>query len=163
MKQLTVIGNLGADAELKVLNGRECVTFRVADTDSYTNSQGQKIENTVWYDCIMNNGGGNLAQYLVRGQRVYVTGLPSYRIYDSAKYHSKMVGVTISVRHCELLGGSSDPVPHFLADAAGNQIETFKFFYVFDEKLFGEVLHDKNMNEYEVDKSGIVSKRNVIV
>ena len=41
MKQLTIIGNLGADAELKVLNGRECVTFRVADTESYTNAQGQ--------------------------------------------------------------------------------------------------------------------------
>ena len=72
MKQLTIIGNLGADAELKVLNGRECVTFRVADTENYTNAQGQKVEQTTWYDCVLNNNGGQLLRYLSRGTKVMV-------------------------------------------------------------------------------------------
>lgn len=159
MKQITIIGNLGADAELKVMNGRECITFRVADSERYTNSAGHQVENTVWYDCVMNSNSGNLAQYLVRGQRVYVTGLPSYRIYDSAKYHCKMVGVSISVRQCELLGGSSDPVPRYLADAGGNIIETRKFFYVREENLRGQILRDKNMSEYNVDANGFVFRK----
>lgn len=157
MKQILIIGNLGADAELKVLNGRECVTFRIADTESYTNSQGQKVETTTWYDCVLNNNGGQLLSYLSRGTKVMVQGLPQYRIYDSAKYHAKMVGISISVQRVELVGGSSnDSVPRYLFDDNGQQFETMKFYYIKSEEVHNKTLHDKNMNAYVCDERGFV-------
>ena len=158
MKQILIIGNLGADAELKVLNGRECVTFRVADTESYTNAQGQKVVQTTWYDCVLNNNGGQLLRYLSRGTKVMVQGLPQYRIFDSAKYNAKMVGVSISVQRVELVGGgSNDSVPRYLFDENGQQFETMKFYYVMkSEEVRNKTLHDKNMNAYVVNERGFV-------
>lgn len=157
MKQLTIIGNLGADAELKVLNGRECVTFRVADTESYTNAQGQKVEQTTWYDCVLNNNGGQLLRYLSRGTKVMVQGLPQYRIFDSAKYHTKMVGVSISVQRVELVGGgSNDSVPRYLFDENGQQFETLKFYFISSGECRNKTLHDKNMCAYVVNERGFV-------
>lgn len=157
MKQLTIIGNLGADAELKVLNGRECVTFRVADTESYTNAQGQKVEQTTWYDCVLNNNGGQLLRYLSRGTKVMVQGLPQYHIFDSAKYHAKMVGISISVQRVELVGGgSNDSVPRYLFDENGQQFETMKFYFIKSEECHNKTLHDKNMMAYVCDERGFV-------
>lgn len=157
MKQLTIIGNLGADAELKVLNGRECVTFRVADTESYTNAQGRKVEQTTWYDCVLNNNGGQLLRYLSRGTKVMVQGLPQYHIFDSAKYHTKMVGVSISVQRVELIGGgSNDSVPRYLFDDNGQQFETLKFYFISSEECRNKTLHDKNMCAYVVNENGFV-------
>lgn len=156
MKQLLIIGNLGADAELKVLNGRECVTFRVADTESYTNSRGEKVENTTWYDCVLNNRADNLMQYLHKGTKVMVQGLPNYRIYDSAKYHAKMVGVQVSVQRVELVGGSNDSVPRYLFDEQGNTLEVIKFYFLREENIRDCIVRDKNLNEYEVNGQGFV-------
>ena len=157
MKQILIIGNLGADAELKVLNGRECVTFRVADTESYTNAQGQKVEQTTWYDCVLNNNGGQLLSYLSRGTKVMVQGLPQYRIFDSAKYHAKMVGVSISVQRVELVGGgSNDSVPRYLFVENGQQFETIKFYFIKSEECHNKTLHDKNMMAYVCDERGFV-------
>ena len=54
MLQSTLIGHLGADAECKNANGKEFVTFRVANTDRWTDDAGQVHESTTWVDCIIN-------------------------------------------------------------------------------------------------------------
>ena len=58
----------------------------------------------MWYECTMNNYSEKLLQYLKKGQCVFVRGLPRFRIFDSAKYHCKMVGVTIMVNELQLVG-----------------------------------------------------------
>lgn len=40
-----IIGNLGADAEVKVSNGSKFVTMRIAHSDVYKDEQGNKHEN----------------------------------------------------------------------------------------------------------------------
>lgn len=40
----TLIGNLGANAEVKTADGREFVSFRVAHNDSYKGADGTKVE-----------------------------------------------------------------------------------------------------------------------
>ena len=54
MFQSIVIGNLGADAEVKSMNGKEFTTFRVAHSQRWTDEQGQNHEQTQWIDCVMN-------------------------------------------------------------------------------------------------------------
>lgn len=111
MLQLQIIGNLGADAEIKDLNGRKCVVFNVAHTERYKDSQGNQVESTTWVSCIWNSDGGKLLQYLKKGTQVFAEGSMSLRVYDSAKAHAKIAGANLSVRHIELVGGKKEDSP----------------------------------------------------
>lgn len=117
MLQLQVIGNLGADAEIKDFNGRKCVAFNVAHTERYKDAQGNQVESTTWVSCLWNGDGGKLLQYLKRGTQVFAEGSMSLRVYDSAKAHAKIAGANLSVRHIELVGGKKEDSP---APANGN-------------------------------------------
>lgn len=97
MIKLSVIGNLGADAEVREHNGRKFVSFRVAHTEKY-NEQ----EHTMWVSCVMNGDGGNLLPYLTRGTKVYVHGDFSVRLY---RYNGEVnAGLNLNVREIELCG-----------------------------------------------------------
>lgn len=134
MLLVTLIGNLGANAEVKVADGREFVTFRVAHNDSYTDAQGNKVVRSNWVDCTMSCTGGRPAvlPYLQRGTLVCVVGSLSTRVYSSEKDHCMKAGLTIHVSRIELLGGQSDPVPRRLYDDQGAMHEITKYFFVAD-------------------------------
>lgn len=155
MLKLQVIGNLGADAQVKNANGSEFVSFRVAHTESFT-ANGQKQTRTVWVDVTLNGNGGNLLQYLKKGAKVFVDGYPSYRIYDSAQYHCKMVGIQISARTVELCGGSSDTVPSELSTAEGEIIKVQKLFWTGNTNETLTQLFDSSMKKYDVDERGLI-------
>ena len=152
MQTLQVIGNLGADAEIKHYNGSDFVSFRVADTQKYNDK-----EVTTWVDCTMNGNGGKLLPFLVQGAKVFVTGRPAYRIFDSAKYHCKMVGVQLFVNQCELCGGSTDAVPRELVNKLGEVVKVNKFFVATDKQFFGQTLIDKNMKQYVCNENGWIA------
>lgn len=96
---MEIIGNLGANAEVVNTNGASFVSFRVAEN---RNVNGK--ESTTWVECTMNTCSEKLLQYLVKGQCVFARGVPRFRIFDSAKYHCKMVGVTLMVNELQLVG-----------------------------------------------------------
>ena len=128
MFQGIVIGHLGSDAEFKNENGREFTTFRVANTDKWTDQSGQVHEETTWVDCIM-NGKPGVFDYLKRGTQVYVSGSGKLRVYSSAKERCMKAGITIQVRSVELLGGKTDDIPRILYDAnTGVQVDVSKLY-----------------------------------
>lgn len=100
MMNLAVIGNLGADAELKETNGRKFVTFRVA----HTSRSAAGVEVTNWVSCAWNGDGGGTLAYLKRGTKVYVSGRPRLRVYSSPKTHQMEAGIDLSVDFVELCG-----------------------------------------------------------
>ena len=55
MLKVEIIGNLGADAEIKESNGSKFVVMRVAHTSKYTDQNGQPHESTTWVDVTLNN------------------------------------------------------------------------------------------------------------
>lgn len=99
MLQIEVIGNIGANAEVVNTNGASFVSFRVAE-----NRQVNGQEQTMWVECTMNTVSEKLLKYLVKGQGVFVRGIPRWRIFDSAKYHCKMVGLSVMVNELQLVG-----------------------------------------------------------
>lgn len=79
MEQTTVIGNLGRDAESKVHNGNQFVSFTIAASKKYTKANGEKVERTTWYNCVTRQM--NLAQYLRKGTQVLVQGEPNNKAF----------------------------------------------------------------------------------
>lgn len=136
MLQVTLIGNLGAAAEIKVADGREFVTFRVAHNEAYTDAAGNKVERSMWVDCTMNCAAGRPAvlPYLQAGTLVCVQGSMSTRVYSSQKDRCMKAGVTIHVQRVELLGGAADPVPRRLYDDGGVMHDVTKYYFVADMK-----------------------------
>ena len=142
MYQGFLIGYLGADAECKNSNGKEFTTFRIADSNKWTDSNGIEHEETTWIDCII-NGSPKVLPYLKKGQLVYVMGSQSLRVYSSKKDKCMKAGVTINVRAVELLGGKGDEVPSVLYSLDGQtQYNVTKWYYSESCK------RDKESDEY---------------
>lgn len=82
MENLTITGNLGADAEVKQKSDYYLTHFSVACTRRYTNSDGEKIESTNWYSVMRRTKKepGKIMNHLKKGNKVLVTGQPSYGI-----------------------------------------------------------------------------------
>ena len=156
MFKSNVIGNLGADAQVKESNGSKFVTFRVAHTESYTDQGGQKHESTTWIDCIMSNAESKVIPFLKKGVKVYVSGNCSLRVFSSAKYRQMMAGAQINVQSVELLGGSTDEVPRQLIDANG-VIHQVNKYYLTDMKSV--TLYSQSGQEFDVDEEGWVAPR----
>lgn len=95
MKQLTIVGNLGANAVTRLTSdGRQLMSFNVAV------SAGKDSE-PVWFNCI-GNLREKLLQYLVKGQCVCVVGDLSAGVYQGR------VDLSISIDRVELCGKAPD-------------------------------------------------------
>lgn len=109
MLKMEVIGNLGADAEIRSYNGRNFLSFRIAHSEKYTNQQtGEIVNSSTWVSCTMNAGFERLMPYLKKGVKVYVRGNINLKIFDSALTHQKEVGINLSVWELELCGNKTD-------------------------------------------------------
>ena len=76
VNKVILIGNLGADPEVKELDGgKKVANFNIATTERYTDRNGEKQEQTEWHRLELWDGLAGLAQqYLKKGDRVYVEG-----------------------------------------------------------------------------------------
>lgn len=96
MQQIQLIGNLGEDCRIVDYNGSRFASFRIACTERLRRS-GDDQEITTWYTCNLNRPDAGIIPYLKKGVRVFVQGLPSYSLYDSAVHHCKMLDVRVFV------------------------------------------------------------------
>lgn len=152
MLQATIIGNLGAAPESHQSNGNDFISFRIAHNDTYTGQDGQSHTNVVWVDCIM-NGQPKVAEFLLPGTQVYVTGDVRLRVYSSAAERCMKAGMTIQVRSIQLIGSRPDMVPSRLYDSDG-QMHEVKKYYQADCK--STTLLSQKGQHFSVDKQGWV-------
>lgn len=157
MQKLIVIGNLGVDAEVKNSNGKEFISFKVADTSRFTDQKGNVSETTTWINCAMTGDKDTrVLPYLKKGVKVYVEGRPSYRLYSSEKQRCMLVSVDLHVTSVELCGGSSDAVPRQVADGTGVLHDVTKCYWLSDGTSNTQVF-DPRGGMYEVDGNGFVT------
>jgi len=153
VNKVILIGNLGSDPEVRYLeSGSAVAKFNIATTESYTNKNGERVDNTEWHRIELWEGLAKVAEkYLKKGNQVYIEG----RIRTDSwtdKEGQQRTGVTIRASSMTLLGGpagsgtgadpgqgysqspaprssqsarSSDPIPP--AMAAGNDDDDLPF------------------------------------
>jgi len=77
LNRAQIIGNLGADPEIRSLQGGSVAAFSIATTESWKDKQtGERKERTEWHRvAIYNDGLVRLAEtYLKKGAKVFVEG-----------------------------------------------------------------------------------------
>ncbi len=73
---IIAVGNLGRDPEMRFLpSGQPVTSFSMASSRSYTNSQGEKIDETIWFRVsVFGKMAETCNQYLHKGSKVLVEG-----------------------------------------------------------------------------------------
>lgn len=95
MIKLTAIGNLGKDAVLNNVNGKNVINFSVCHTEKYKDAQGNQKEKSTWVDCSYWTERTGIAPYLKKGVQVYIEGQPEVRSYTAK---DGTTGATLSLR-----------------------------------------------------------------
>lgn len=84
VNKVILIGNLGADPELKYTpSQRPLCNLRIATTEVYKDKAGQRQEKTEWHRVtVWGDQAENCNKYLAKGRSVYVEGRLQTRTYD---------------------------------------------------------------------------------
>lgn len=103
MRRVELIGNLGRDAELKsTTSGTSVLNFTVAAKSA------RKDDESQWHSCaLFGKRAESLAEYLKKGQRVFVRG--EYKLRSWSKGDKSGTDVDVTVDEIELLGSKEKP------------------------------------------------------
>lgn len=79
-----LIGNLGTAPNVKNLEGgKKVATISIATTEKYTNSAGEKTENTQWHSCVAwGKTAEILEKYTEKGSKIAIQGKLAHRKYE---------------------------------------------------------------------------------
>jgi single-strand DNA-binding protein len=86
-----LIGNLGKDPDVQVLEGNIAVAkFPLATTETFKDRGGKLVSQTEWHTVVLWRGLAELAQkYLHKGSLVYIEGRLRTRNWDDKEGHRK--------------------------------------------------------------------------
>lgn len=100
LNKVMLLGNLGADPELKVTGGGQSILkLRIATSESFLDKQNVRQERTEWHQVTMwGKRGEALAKFLTKGERIFVEGslrTSSYEKDGEKRYRTEIVASNI--------------------------------------------------------------------
>ena len=109
VNKVILVGYLGKDPEIRHLEANTSVaTFTLATTESYTNKEGKRIDQTEWHNIVAWRGLAEIAsKYLQKGKQVYIEGKIRSRSYDDKDGNKRYV-TEIVADALTLLGKKDD-------------------------------------------------------
>ena len=111
VNKVILIGNLGADPELKYTpNGKAVANFRIAVTESWVNKDGEKEDRTEWARIVTWGRLGEICgKYLHKGKQVYIEGKLQTRSWEDRDGNTRYT-TEINAYTMQMLGsaGRSD-------------------------------------------------------
>jgi single-strand DNA-binding protein len=110
INKVILIGNLGADPEVKYLStGTTVANFRIATTENRTNRSGEKTTVTEWHRIV---AFGRLAEicgeYLNKGKQVYIEGRLRTRSWEDKDGNRKWTTEIVATQ-MQMLGAPGPP------------------------------------------------------
>ena len=84
LNKVMIIGNVGKEPEMRFLeNGKPVTSFSVATNRVYSGADGERKEETEWFNVVVWNKLAELCnQFLGKGRLVYVEGRQRTRSWD---------------------------------------------------------------------------------
>ena len=75
LNRVMLIGNLGADPEIKHLeSGTSVANFSLATSESYKDKSGEWQDKTEWHNIVAWGKAADRTEKLKKGQRIYLEG-----------------------------------------------------------------------------------------
>lgn len=104
MNDVTLIGRLGADGELKDTNNGHVLKLRLATSRKYKNASGELQEATQWHSVVMfGKRAESVAPYMIKGKQISVKGEIRYSNYEQEGQRVWRTDIVAS--DVEFLGG----------------------------------------------------------
>lgn len=84
VNKVILIGNVGADPEVRYLDGGIPVAnLRLATSERYKNRNGENVEQTEWHNIVLWRGLAEVVEkYVKKGMRLYIEGRIRTRSWD---------------------------------------------------------------------------------
>ena len=111
VNKVILVGNLGKDPEVRHLDsGVAVANFSLATTESYTNKQGERVNQTEWHNIVLWRGLADIAEkYLKKGNSIYVEGKIHNRRWEDSEGNTKHATDIIADK-MTMLGSKPDNV-----------------------------------------------------
>lgn len=115
LNRVTLLGNLGADPELRFTQGGQGVlNLRLATTESYLDKSKERKERTDWHSITLwGKRGEALSKILTKGSRILVEGRLQTSSYDdregNKRYKTEVVASNVLLCGGTREGGESRP------------------------------------------------------
>ena len=101
LNKVMLIGNLGKDPEMKyTANGKAVTTFSLACSRTYNANDGERREETDWFDIVAWEKLAELcSQFLQKGRKAYVEGRLHTRSWEGQdgqkRYRTEVIAQTV--------------------------------------------------------------------
>lgn len=107
LNRVMLLGNLGADPELRHTQGGQAVLhIRLATTESYLDKDKNRQERTEWHRVTVWGARAEaLAKFLTKGSTIFVEGSLRTSSYDDKKTGEKRYSTEINANNIILAGG----------------------------------------------------------
>ncbi|WP_335965456.1 single-stranded DNA-binding protein [Galbibacter sp. PAP.153] len=91
--QVQLIGNVGEDPKITLLDGdRKVANFPMATNEYYTNTKGEKVQNTDWHQIVAwGKTADILEKYTAKGSEIGVRGKIKTRSYTTENGNQRYV------------------------------------------------------------------------
>jgi single-strand DNA-binding protein len=109
VNKVILIGNLGADPELKYTpSNRPVCNLSLATNEVFKDKTGQKQERTEWHRVtVWGDSAENCSKYLAKGRTVYIEGRLQTRSWDD-KEGKKRYSTEVVADRVVFLGGGAE-------------------------------------------------------
>jgi len=109
VNRVILIGNLGANPELRYTQGQQAVAnLRIATTERWTDKNGQKQEATEWHRVVVWGRQAEICgQYLTKGRQVFIEGSIRTRQWQDQQGQKRFT-TEIVARNVQMLGGRGE-------------------------------------------------------
>ena len=103
VNKVILIGNVGADPEVRYLEGGVAVTrFSLATTETYNNKNGERVSQTEWHNIVLWRNVAQIAEkYVKKGMTLYIEGRLRTRTWDdqngNKRYTTEIYGDTMQM------------------------------------------------------------------
>lgn len=92
LNKIMLIGGVGKDPETRQFqDGGQVCNFSLATSETYTDRNGERKEDTTWHNIVLNGKLAALSQFIHKGSRLYVEGKIRKRTFQTQSGETKEV------------------------------------------------------------------------